>query len=51
MLDLKVARTMVYNMDLYFDFYLQIYALINYKEYICCKVDKIYYCFSWLKNI
>ena len=31
MLDLKVARTMVYNMDLYFDFYLQIYALIYAK--------------------
>jgi len=31
MLDLKVARTMVYNMDLYFDFYLQIYVLIYAK--------------------
>lgn len=31
MLDLKVARKMVYDKDLYFDFYLQIYALIYAK--------------------
>ena len=31
MLDLKVARKMVYDKDLYFDFYLQIYVLIYAK--------------------
>ena len=39
MLDLKVARKMVYDKDLYFDFYLQIYALIYAKMALYHGID------------